>query len=379
MESVNLEGGENPKVHITSVGGDLRLTGRGGTSVEAQAGPRGALSAREVGDGIEIACRSACLVFLPPGALVIADSVGGDVRVTGMSGDLAIGTIGGDLVLRRAGKVTLTRVGGDAVLSRVAGGLSAEWIGGDAVLQQVDGQVRLRSLGGDLVMEGDGRDVEVTAGGDARLRLTPVPGGRCVAHAGGDLACRLPDEASARLVLKAGGDLDIGAKGVTGRSGEVVTLEMGTAEALIELTSGGDLKVSGAGKWAGADVDLSDQIRSQVEAEMEAALAQVEASLEAIEGGPIGIDTDRLSRDIRRATDRAQRRAVRARVRVESSGRGEGWRDGLPRGEAFENASPAAKADASEQERLTVLRMLEQGTISVDEAEKLLQALEPGA
>ena len=85
MESVTLESGANPKVHITAVGGDLRLTGRGGTAVEAQAGPRGALTARTVGDGVEIACHSACLVFLPPGAQVSVDSVGGDARVTGMS------------------------------------------------------------------------------------------------------------------------------------------------------------------------------------------------------------------------------------------------------------------------------------------------------
>jgi hypothetical protein len=230
-----------------------------------------------------------------------------------------------------------------------------------------------------LVLEGNGRDVEAAAGGDVRLRLTPVAGGRCVVGSGGDLVCRLPEEASARLVLKAGGDLDIGSRSASERAGEAVTLQMGDGEALVTLTAGGDLKVSGAGKWAGAEVDLSDQIRSQVEAEMEAALAQVEASLEAIEAGGISIDTDRLARTIRRATDRAQRRAERARGRGEPFGKSETWRPGGPRGEAAAGGSASAKGEATEKERLAVLRMLEQGTISVDEAETLLQALETGA
>lgn len=143
--------------------------------------------------------------------------------------------------------------------------------------------------------------------------------------------------------------------------------------------AGGDLKVSGAGKWAGAEIDLSERIRSQVEAEMEAALAQVEASLDSIGGGDHWIDKDRLTRDIRRATERAQRRAARARQRVEEGmarGQGGGWRSGSLRGGPTDAGPPASSAGPSDEERLAVLRMLEQGTISVADAEKLLQALE---
>ncbi len=54
METVTLEVGASPRVRFTTVSGDLRLTGREGTTLEAQASERGGLSAKPVGDRIEI-------------------------------------------------------------------------------------------------------------------------------------------------------------------------------------------------------------------------------------------------------------------------------------------------------------------------------------
>lgn len=384
MEILSLETGETPRLRITTIGGDLRLTGREGRTIEAQAARRGGLALHPHGDGFELACQSACLVFLPPGAQVEVAAVGGDARVTGVSGPIHIETVGGDLLLRRVGTIVIQRLGGDLSASRVDGDFSAEWIGGDAKIEQVDGQVRLASVGSDLVLQSADQGVEAVIGGDVRLRFAPRPGTHSAIQAGGDLSCRLPDEASVRLRLRAGGDLELSPRWRREQAGDAVVAELGAGEATIELSAGGDLKVGGvdAGMWTALDMDLGEQIRSRVEAEMEAAMAQVEASLEAMEASSLGIDTERLARNLRRSAERAQRKAARARQRAEAKPARvrvsvDGRPSGAGRGVAFDfGRVGGSKAPASEEERLAVLRMLEQGTITVGEAEKLLQALE---
>src|SRR3972149_1954091 len=113
VEIVSQDVGTTPKVRLVAIGGDLRLTGREGTTLEAQAPPRGDLEVRSVAGTIEVSSRAACLIFLPEGTQVSGDAVGGDVRIAGLRGDLKLGTVGGDLSLRRVGRCEIGRAAGN--------------------------------------------------------------------------------------------------------------------------------------------------------------------------------------------------------------------------------------------------------------------------
>src|SRR3972149_5579549 len=105
--------GPPPKWGVGGMGGALRLTGREGTTLEAQAPPRGDLEVRTAGDHIEVSSPAACLIFLPEGAEGSGEAVGGDARITGVRGERRVGAVGGDLSLRRVGRCEIGRVGGD--------------------------------------------------------------------------------------------------------------------------------------------------------------------------------------------------------------------------------------------------------------------------
>jgi hypothetical protein len=383
MEKITLEVGSSPKIRILNIGGDLRLSGRKDSNFEAQAPSSGKLEINEKDDWVEVACRSGCLIFLPTGAHVEGGEVGGDMRATGLDEEVMIQTVGGDLSLRRVGRGTFEVIGGDIRARKLSGDLTIDRIGGDAVMEKVEGNIIVRSVGGDAIadqLKGDA-DISVggdfvlnnfeglltaNAGGDARITFAGVPSGGSSISVGGDLFCRVPDEIDLILKVSAGGDLRLPSS-ATMESAEEDSLlvQLGSAEGdafTIEMTSGGDLWLQmGASGEGGFITEMMGDVLGELDAEM----ADMEARFNAYGAGFSGFDAERIGERVRRAVSRAQRNAARATRRLEGLN--------IP---PIPPISPIGASTVSEEERLKILKMVEAGTISVEEAETLLQALE---
>jgi len=147
---------------------------------------------------------------------------------------------------------------------------------------------------------------------------------------------------------------------------------MGAAEATATLTAGGDL-VARAEFSApeGAETGgRTDEAWARVQAQLDATLAEMESNLGSLDARAFGIDSERIRHKVQREVERAQGRLDRERER-------QARRFGS-RPSAFSEAgvSGKPKSAVSDDERLAVLRMLEEGSVSVEEAERLLQALE---
>lgn len=145
-------------------------------------------------------------------------------------------------------------------------------------------------------------------------------------------------------------------------------VQMGEGAAEVELLCGGDAWLN-AGETGVGDIDLEfgDEIASQVGAKM----AEMEARLSVLGPELSAFDAERIGERVRRSVARAMRRSARAQKRVKlkmkakPSMRGTStWTSGFGR------------VEVDDEERLTILRMLEKGTINIDEAEDLLKALE---
>jgi hypothetical protein len=357
METLNLEVGGRPRVRLESIRGDLRLVGQAGTTLRAQAPSKGDLKVVPRDDGTVITCASSCMIFLPAEAEVVVDSVEGDARVHALTGSLRFGQVQGDLSVRRCGSLHAERVSGELVVRKLERGLVVTWVGGDGQLEQIEGGAQLGQIEGDLVARDLAGALTCTAGGEVHLEWRPAPQSTSRLTSGGDLHCRLLPGASVTLLLQAAGELDLGKhQGVASPEGQRVTFGAGEAEAVFQ--AGGDLSVRGPGKeFAFSELEgLQEDIDDLVRTHWEEALSGIEGA-GALAGG---FDPQRVARQIRRAMDQAQRRVPRppekATVTFPSSA---------------EKAQPVAG-----EERLAILRMLEQGKINVDQAEQLLHALE---
>jgi hypothetical protein len=370
MEKVVLEVGEQMLLKIDAIGGDLRLSGREGKTLEVQAPDHGKLTVEEK-DGVHhLACRSGCLVFLPKGTRIEAENIGGDGRLTDIQDEVLVRNVGGDLVLRRVGRASFELVGGDMQVKGMMGDLTVDVLGGDAVIQDVTGSVHLRSVGGDLILDDIQGNINCSAGGDISANFGPGAVGSTSIHAGGDLACRLMEGVSARIQVQAGGDLHL-PLGLQSDESNVIVIDGGEQE--IEISAGGDLSVMVGTHDMGAPEDFVGDILLEVDAK----LAEMEARFSALGSGLGSFDADRIGERVRRAVRRAQRKSEQAERKATKAEAKLGkinipkitWAGG-------DLGASSQKQEATDEERLAILKMVEEGKISVDEAENLFKALE---
>jgi hypothetical protein len=346
VESIRQDVGARPHVRIALVQGDLRVSGRPGTQLEAQAGSRGGLLVQPKGEVVEVSSRSGCLMFLPPDTHLEIGRVSGDVRVAELTGELMVEQVGGDLTLRRVGPASVGEVGGSLTGRHLTQELHGRRVGGDMLLEHVGGEVELETLGGDLRGTRIEAGLRVRLRGDALLEWLPPAGSSSTVDASGDVVVRFLAAASARVSARAGGDLRLLAE--SGAGEHSVTLGSGGAE--VRLSAGGDVLVTRGG--AEFTADLAEEISAQVDA----ALADVEAGLEDVDLKSLGLDAKETREKIHHALTHALRRA----------------RSGAPPTEA----GTERPGDSGDEERLAILRMLEEGKVTVEQAEGLLRALE---
>ena len=396
---------EKPEITLVSVGGDLRLTGWELNQIQAETGIPEDLSVAQGAQGVQLTCRSDMTVNIPYQSSVTIQNVRGDVKAKALSGMLDIQAINGSLILRQTGAVSVARVNGD---------VDAKRVGGTLKLGAVSGSVNVRSLSGEMEAEVRGdldvnqahRSIRARAGGDIDLRHCLAPGVEYALEAGGDIRLRAEPGIWARFEMQAGGEVIVKVRDaqVEGNAKyRVVTFGQGDAAsetpAHVMARAGGDVMLGGP--VASADMDdlgedmgkLADEYAAQIETQVHSRMAELERHLAEhlarvnVPPGTVEVNSaevaarvrqavERASDKVRRKAEAAQRKAERQTAR---SRREWAWGFGAPpRGPGATPEPPPAPPvePVSEAERLSILRMLAEGKISVDDAEKLLAALE---
>jgi len=370
METITLEVGESPRVRVTSVGGDLRIVGRGGSLLEAQGPSREHLTVSREADEIVVISRFGCLLFLPAGAQLEIGAVGGDARLSGITGKASLATVGGDVNLRGMSDVVLGRGAGDVRIVQASGAVTAEWVGGDARLENLQADLEIGLVEGTLSVKHARGAVRAHAHGDADAEVSPPAGSESRLEAGGDLVCRLPRDASVSVSYQAKGDARIGLPLHVRAAGASGTAQLGGGESRLELECGGDLRVELIGGGAaGLNEEWRQDLEARIEAEVDAALAEVDRYQKL--GGLSGMMREDIAERIRASMSKARRRAGRA---------GRGAETGAPTDVRMPFGEPAAGGMAvGDEERLEILRMVERGAITVEQAEQLFRAMEGSA
>jgi hypothetical protein len=329
------------------------VLGREGTSLELRSNDN--LEWIRSDDGrLELHTAGDCSILAPPAARLEVESVGGDARLNGLQGELFIRRVGGDLDLRRVGRASVEVVGGGLVAWRLGGDLTVDRVGGGAVIAEVAGHARLRSVGGDLRLRRADLGAWAEVGGEARLTLAPGPGWKGSVASAGDILLRLGSGSSLAVKTQAAGDVRV-PHGLTASAGPEA-IRFGAGEGELELRAGGSIRLVEVDR---GEVDRSAGWEEQILGGLEEALGRIEFGRPAEVN--LHVDTDLIRARVQRALEKAFDRTVR---RMESMAGpttpGRDWAAGEPGGE----------------ERLAILRMLENGKISVQEAESLLRALE---
>lgn len=367
---------------------------------------------------IKIRTRGDCRISMPRGGALLIERAGDDARIEQIAGSIQVRGVGSDLRLREVGDTIIDAVGDSLDARGVTGSLVARSVGGSAFAQNVSGNVAINAVGGGIELrEVAGRFIGESVGGTLRLndtelgsslsiggsgefRLNPAPSESLKVNAGGSINCQLADSANARITVTDG-------RGVR----EMV---LGAGAASVTLSAGGSVSIRNKAFEAREASPGPDVNFNIVFDRLEDAFDNMGFSFDRFgEGlGHLGSLGERIADRARKAAERAgekarrraEKEAIRAQRIVEreterAARRGANWSwswspptaPGAPPAAAVPPTPPMAprrpaNAESLEatplhqpvgdEERMAILRMVEQKKITIEQAEQLLRALE---
>ncbi len=342
-------------------------------------------------------------------SLRVQDAVHGDAKVLDAR-RVELPHVSGNLRVRDVDELHLDHVSGDLVVKDTAGPLAVRVVGGSAVLSKVEGLVTIDRVGGDLVAKELLGGARVSAGGNVVLSGELGSGCNYRFQAGGDALLNLASDPGAHLTLKAGGDIrSTVSLAETERGAGTLTGTLGNGGSEVVVEAGGNVVLGGKSvhmSWeneddvafvAGLGAEISRQVHDSLAAidmaaigrkaneEVERAMSRLQAKLETVDWERIGVqaqqaveramsqmqrDLDRLAEKTARQQEKVARMAQRAAERQQRRARFQevSWQPGPH----FHEPEPQPNL---EEERLSILKMLEQGQVTLEEAEMLLEAL----
>jgi hypothetical protein len=436
MEKQFMTTSESPQV-VLEIHANLRLKGWDELQVAAKTDSENNLSIEQVDDTIRVVCNSDCKVSVPRLAMVTVETVSGDATIKGLEGELILQEAQGNLVIHGAGQTVIHAVHGDLSVKNVAGDLKITSVDGNVSARDVQGDFTVSEIvHGNLTLKDVSGNASAKADGNVTLSLDPAPDEQYDFTAKGDLLCNLPADASAAVHIAHGGDVTVKISGVelAEVGDEPIDFTLGDGDAVLKLSADGNVFVgSQTPGWEemgnfgvkfgekfenmGKDFEnigkISEQITQQIESQIGALEMQLEAQLSGLNArlGAIGLSSEQQERVAERARDaseraservqekmrraqekldrkvaEAQRRAEqraheaerRARVHEHHTDHREhrGWRFDWPSPSTPPATAVAPSDPVSDDERMVILRMLEQKKITPEQAEQLLSALE---
>ena len=311
-------------------------------------------------------------LICPAGASLTVDRVLGNLRVEGVTGALTLGGVHGNVSLRGVGPVALDEGLGNVIARDVLGDLAGGEVKGNARIHGLKGKATLKRVAGNLVADDLQGGLDVERGrGNALLGPTFASGATYRLQADGNLRVRLLPDASLRLALRAAGRVRSLVPDVTLETTDGETTgTLGDGEAALEAEVGGNvvLRAMEPGQAFEMGIDL-EGLGARIEWQVNEAVAELatrlESSLALADSEPIRRRVDEATEQARRKAEQA---AERARMRAERAERR--WQRA-----SGARTRPKPKP-ASDEERLRVLRMVEEGRLTPEQASDLLAALE---
>ncbi len=364
---------ENAKIEIKA-SADLSIQGVqvGYLSAVVQSGD--CLKISEEHDRMIIRATDDCRLLIPETSQVMVEKVGGDLLISGICTRMIIGKVAGDLALEQTDSASIEMVGGDFAFKDISGTLEIARVGGDLEGEKVAG-LTSRAVGGDANLVNCDGVLDLIAGGDVALSSLKEDMPQMNIRAGGDIKLVVSPAAKAQLEIRSGGEeIRVHACGQEGEwEEEELTLPLGDGGSVIKLEAGDEVDVSDHDDVSRDFEDVFDKTREEWE--------NFAVDLKKVIQEGLDSASDSIEEAVKQAGKAGEKAAEKARYAVNR--KMDKWinKDRRTKVVGFSYDEPKteksqAKVGVSDEERMIVLRMLQEKKISVEEAEKLLNALD---
>lgn len=417
---------------VLHIHGNLRVKGNGGLEVIAESKHADAeLVLEPSAEGVVVRCSEDCSVLVPQKTRLQA-VVHGNAAFKALQGELKLETIDGNLDLRGVGPTFVEVLHGNLEAKDILGDLQITKLEGNANIRDVQGAFNAQQIEGNLQLDDVDGGASAQVEGNVSLRLDPVGKAAYQIRADGNLMCRLSADASVRVHIPEAAHLVLNLPGSEGKKHKApFQLTLGEGDAEMTLAAGGNiLLASQVPAWeampeAGFEFEgeftemadaLSQQVTQQLQAQMDLLEQQLNTHLGNLSAtmGISGVSAEHAERirqqaqeASKRAMERAQEKMMRAQERMErkmetiqqrAAQRAAQQAAAERRSEEMRARRKSYRFDFDEpqpprppappippqpeapvvtdEERLVILKMLEQKQITLEQAEQLLAALE---
>ena len=417
MDKSSVPTSETPRINL-NISGNLSVKGWDEREVVVKCSSPDDLSMDVQDDEIKINCTSNGSLRVPYGSVLQASHIKGDATIKALEGEISISQISGNLSLRSVGSANLGTVHGNLVAKNVDGNLDLKKCQGNVSVRDIQGDLMVEeSISGNLTLKEIDGNAKVHARGNVSVELDPSPESTYDFQAKGNLTCRLPADASVKVNITRGSNIRVKIPEVEVQTPIKTPFELllGDGDAELTMSASGNVTLSSRppdwdmGEFEvdmGEDFEdmaesLNEQISLQIEAQMEMMEEELEHQLDtlsfSLEKTAMSAEqAERVAERAREASERANQRAqekirraqekmerkleaVRRRAEMKARAAERAARDRRRRPEppGWTSSPPKTPSEpVSEEERLMILQLLENGKITTEEAEQLLAALE---
>ncbi len=358
---------EDGHVYVT-VNASCTLTVPHRSSIEIERG-MGSVKIESVQNGIQIEKVLGNLILIGVGPVSV-EKVGGNFSVSQSAGQVQIEKVAGTLVVDDVSTFSCEKVGGNCYARAVTGDFSLEKAGGNFLGQTLGGLTSVSKVGGSFRASGIQLQSDLKVGGNIELIHFDM-GGDLSLRAGGDISLGLNEscEDVAFSIRSGGHKIKINVRDDALEIKESsYDYQLGEGLRSLSIAMGGSFKMTDKlSPDENLVGDLSDYFKYE-----ESALSEL--IQERINSATKKAEAKVKSAEIRLEKIREQvekHRSVNVDVGFGDAG------DHRPPSPTEPSVSrPAGKKGTSDEERLMVLKMLQDKKITVDEAETLFKALE---
>ena len=335
----------------------------------------------ENNDGeLEIHSRVDCLISAPKDAILYLDNVRKNCKISGQFQNLTIEYVGGNLEIESLDFGVIEKVGGNLKIGEVLKSITIEKVGGNFALVKNNGGIHCEKIGGDFIANGISGGLDCSVGGNIVLSNTNFVGSSTSLKAGGNIKISYVGVPNFHLEAKSGGGYQI-ELGKDSFKGIYRTLDhiFGSGDSYVNLKAGGSIKINvktqevlpGIHFMQSDDLswnELERKIESKQNIFDDFSIPDLDFMDHHFED-EIVMKTQVIESQIQKAMEKLDKKFVNNFDVFTNLGSHQ-------RSEVSEQPPKPVKNPVSNEEKMMILKMLQDKKITAEEADKLLNTLE---
>jgi len=336
---------------------------------------------------LSIDAKSYCILSVPSTSQIVIERVYGNLETVGPLGKILIENVSGNCSIQSAENLVVENVSGNCKIGYINSNSDIRNVGGNLSFIVENGVMSINGVGGNLSGKADSISLSTSVGGNLKLITNRFVGTENQLRAGGSIKLNLFEFNNLSINAKAGGVASIIKNSATEKfSNGKFEKAFGNGESVVKLRAGGNIKVSDeepefeiSQNFGSADDEYVNEITEKFEARSIQSSGFDFSDLFDIDG-EVG---DRIREKTRLADEKIQKAMEKMERKFsfkEEFGNiprpSRPTRPPRPVHPGSESPSKPTRSSISQEEKMMILRLLQDKKITAEEADRLLRALE---